>query len=108
MMPLQKSWEKRSLDWAVGKRKRMNSSIKRSLDNSKLKVLSVKRQCELEEFNRSSRYYTPKPTGGKVLAIINQINETYTTISRSFGYHCMLQQLLEDGHQIWCNKILRL
>ena len=97
-------------DWAVGKLRSLDSSTKRSLVESKLPEpgVSVARQCELMELNRSNLYYKPKPMSSKDLAIMNRIDEIYTDISSTYGYRFMHQQLLEDGYSIGKNKVLKL
>ena len=45
-------------DWAVGKLDSLDISNKRSLVDSKLKEISMARQCELLCINRSMLYYT--------------------------------------------------
>ena len=47
-------------DWVVGKLDSLHIPNKRSLVDSKLKEISMARQCELLEINRSMFYHKPK------------------------------------------------
>jgi putative transposase len=42
------------------------------------KPLSVRRQCELLEINRSSLYYVPKVVDSETLLLMNLIDEEFT------------------------------
>jgi len=97
-------------DWAVGKLKSLDSSTKRDLVEFKQTkpTLSLTRQCEIMEINRSNLYYHPKPISAKDLMIMNRIDKVYTDISSTYGYRFMHQQLLEDGFSIGKNKVLKL
>ena len=97
-------------DWAVGKLKSLDSSIKRGLVESKQanSAVSLARQCELVAVSRSNLYYQPKPTSEKDLGMMNRIDEIYTDISSTYGYRFMHQQLLEDGFSVGKNKVLKL
>jgi putative transposase len=95
-------------DWAVGKLKSLDLSNKKSLVDSKLSDLSVARQCEMVELNRSTLYYEPKPVSDYDLKIMDRIDEIYTDISSTYGYRYMHQQLLEDGYKVGVNKVNRL
>ena len=97
-------------DWAVGKLKSLDSSTKRDLVESKQAktAISLTRQCEIMEINRSNLYYQPRPISAKDLMIMRRIDEVYTDISSTYGYRFMHQQLLEDGFSIGKNKVLKL
>lgn len=95
-------------DWAVGKLKSLDLSNKKDLVDSKLNELSMARQCELIELNRSSLYYEAKPISQYDLKIMRRIDEIYTDISSTYGYRFMHRQLLEDGFAIGVNKVNRL
>ena len=96
------------LDWAVGKLKSLDLSNKKGLVDSKLNEISVARQCELMELNRSSLYYEPKPVSEYDLKLMNRIDEIYTEVSSTYGYRYMHQQLLDEGYVIGVNKVHRL
>lgn len=83
-------------DWAVGKLKSLDLSNRKSLVESKLKLLPKARQCELLEVNRASVYYKAKPFSTDNLKVLNRIDEIYTE-NPEFGYRYIHQQLLEDG-----------
>ena len=95
-------------DWAVGKLKSLDLSNKKDLVDFKLNTLSVARQCEMMELNRSSLYYEPKPMKAYDLKIMNRIDEIYTDISSTYGYRFMHAQLVEDGYKIGINKVNKL
>jgi len=97
-------------DWAVGKLVSLDSSTKLDLVESKQAkaALSLTRQCEIMEINRSNLYYQPRPISAKDLMIMNRIDQVYTDISSTYGYRFMHQQLLEDGFSIGKNKVLKL
>jgi len=95
-------------DWAVGKLKSLDLSNKKSLVDSRLNELSVARQCEMLELNRSSFYYEPNSVSEYDLKLMNRIDEIYTDISSTYGYRFMHQQLLEDGYRVGVNKVNRL
>ena len=92
-------------DWAVGKLKSLDLSNKRRLVDSKLSNLSVARQCEMIGLNRSTLYYEAIPISDNDLNIMNRIDEIYTTISSTYGYRFIHQQLLEDGFRIGVNRV---
>ena len=95
-------------DWAVGKLKSLGLSNKKDLVTPKLKNLSMARQCEIIDLNRSTLYYEPKPISDNDLKIMKRIDEIYTDISSTYGYRFMHRQLLEDGFSIGVNKVNKL
>jgi putative transposase len=95
-------------DWAVGKLRSLDLSNKKDLVDSKLSELSMARQCEMIELNRSTLYYEAKPVSQYDLKIMHRIDEIYTDISSTYGYRFMHRQLLEDGFAIGVNKVSRL
>ncbi len=97
-------------DWAVGKLKSLDSSTKRDLVESKLAnpAISLIRQCEIMDLNRSSLHYQPKPISEQDFGIMNRIDEVYADILSTYGYRFTRQQLLEDGFSVGKNKVLKL
>ncbi len=95
-------------DTAVTKLQGLDVSVKKKLIDTNFKKLSIARQCEIINLNRTSLYYTPKQTDNKDLKIINRIHEIHTTISSSYGYRMMHQQLIEEGYHIGVNKVHKL
>jgi len=96
-------------DWAVGKLKSLVSSKdKKDLVDSKLETISTIRQCELLHINRSTLYYSPKPTSEYDLEIMRRIDEIYVNISSTYGYRFMHKQLIEDGYSVGVNKVNKL
>jgi len=72
-------------NWAGGKLKSLDLSNKKSLIEFKHKEISVMRQCELIELNRSSLYYKPIPMKEEDIKIMKRIDEIYSEIS-IYGY----------------------
>lgn len=90
-------------DWLSGKLNSLDLSIKKTLVESKLETISITRQCELLNINRSSLYYEP---------IINEkeknIKEHIVKIHEEipiYGYLKVHQQLLEDGFDVSPNTV---
>lgn len=92
-------------DWAVGKLKSLDLLNKRGLVDSKLK-LSQTRQCQLLKLSRASLYYKPRPMSIRDKKILDAIDEIYTDNSE-YGYRMIHQQLLEDGHSIGKDRVLK-
>lgn len=92
-------------DWAVGKLKSLDLSNKKSLVDSKLK-LSKTRQCQLLKVSRTSLYYKPRPMSIRDKKILDAIDEIYTDNSE-YGYRMIHRQLLEDGHSIGKDRVLK-
>jgi len=64
----------------VGKLKSLDSSYKKELiDRDEDKVLSVVKQCELINYNRSNLFYTPmvNPTKNAIKEHIKKVFEQY-------------------------------
>ncbi len=92
-------------EWAVGKLKSLDSSYKKELiDRDADKSLSVVRQCELVDYNRSNLFYIPMVNSAKA-AIKEHIEKVFTEIP-SYGYMKVYHQLLEDGFSISPNTVL--
>ena len=92
-------------DWAVGKLKSLDSSYKKELiDRDANKVLSVAKQCELVDYNRSNLFYVPMVNQAKD-AIKEHIERVFEEIP-SYGYMKVYHQLLEDGFSISPNTVL--
>lgn len=92
-------------DWAVGKLKSLDLSNKKCLVDSKLKI-SKTRQCQLLRLSRASLYYKPKPMTVRDKKILDAIDEIYTDNSE-YGYRMIHRQLLEDGHPIGKDRVLK-
>lgn len=92
-------------DWAVGKLKSLDSSYKKELiDRNEDKVLSVVKQCNLINYNRSNLFYAPMVNHAKD-AIKEHIEKVFEEIP-SFGYMKVYHQLLEDGFSVSPNTVL--
>ena len=93
-------------DWAVKKLESLDLLNKKSLVEPKLTNISLTRQCQLLEINRSSMYYKPRPMSNEAVGILNAMDEIYTK-SPEYGYRFIHQQLLEDGFSIGKHRVLR-
>jgi len=69
--------------------------------------LSIKRQCELLEVNRSTLCYSPKEVSGQDLEILKLIGKLY--FSRPFyGYRKVAFWLKEQGYLVNEKRVRRL
>ena len=93
-------------DWAVGKLVSLDWSSKKELVVFKHNSISITRQAELLNINRSSLYYKPKELSDENLKILNQIDEIYTN-NPEYGYRMIHQQLLENGYNIGKDRVLK-
>lgn len=93
-------------DWAVGKLNSLDLLNKKSLVESKLKIISKARQCELLEVSRSSAYYKARVMSTYNLSILNKIDEIYTE-NPEYGYRYIYKQLLEEGFAIGRDRVLK-
>ena len=89
--------------WLEGKLKSLDLSTKRSMVESKLKTLSIVRQCELLGLNRSNCYYIPS-INEKKLEIKKHIQKIHEEIP-IYGALKVHQQLLEDGFNVSANTV---
>lgn len=88
-------------DFLVEKLKSLASSKERRvLVDTELNI-SLNRQCQLLDVNKSSLYYIPtKPfSRGKDLKVLDAINNIYSDFP-SYGYRRIHAQLLREGHSI--------
>ena len=69
--------------------------------------LSVKRQCELLDLNRSGVYYKPVPLSGTDRELIRQIDETHLNYP-FYGTRNIRNELLSKGYHAGRDKIRRL
>lgn len=90
-------------DWAVGKLKSLDLSNKKALVESKLKEISISRQCELISLNRTNLYYTPMVNPVKE-TIKNEIVKIFEDIP-CYGYLKVHKELLERGHNVCINTV---
>jgi len=91
------------LEWTTKKLKSLDLSNKKALVESKLKEISLSRQCELINLNRTNLYYKPI-VNQKELEIKNQIQSIYEEIP-CYGYIKVYKQLLEDGFSVSPNTV---
>lgn len=96
-------------DWAVKKLVSLDLLSKKTLlEESKLKetTLSLSKQYQLLEVNRTTLYYKPRPVSEKNLQILNTMDEIYTD-NPDYGYRMIHQQLLEYGFTVGEKRVLR-
>jgi putative transposase len=90
-------------DWLEGKLKSLGLYNKKALIEPELETISISKQCELIDLNRSSLYYEPK-TNERKKSIIKHINTIYEEIP-IYGANKVHQKLLEDGYNISLNSV---
>ena len=91
-------------DWAVGKLKDLDLSKKLAMiDESKSKVMSVVKQCEILHLNRSNIYYAPVINEYK-LAIKEEIKAIFEEIP-IYGAKKVHCQLKENGFDVSLNTV---
>jgi len=90
-------------DWAVGKLKSLDLSDKKEIIESELETISVVKQCELLDVNRSSIYYAPVVNEHKV-AIKQEIKSIFEEIP-IYGAKKVHCQLLENGFNVCLNTV---
>ena len=93
-------------DWAMGKLKGLDMLNKKSLVESKPKIIAQARQCELLGLSRSSIYYKPRIMSSYNLSILNKIDEIYTD-NPEHGYRYIHRQLLEEGFCVGRDRVLK-
>jgi putative transposase len=91
------------LEWTTKKLKSLDLSNKKALVESKLKEISLSRQCELISLNRTNLYYSPTINHNKI-AICKQIQSIYEEIP-IYGYLKVHKQLQEDGFNVSPNTV---
>lgn len=92
------------LEWAAKKLLSLGYEKRKSLIESKLKGVSIVRQCELLAINRSTHYYESAVDEGAKLAFLKAIDETYSEMP-FYGYRKIHQSLLSVGYQIGVNRV---
>jgi len=91
-------------DWAVGKLQSLDSSYKKELiEKSENKTISVVKQCQLLEYNRSNLFYIPMVNPIKT-TIKDEIVNIFEEIP-CYGYLKVHQELLERGHSVCVNTV---
>ena len=91
------------LEWASKKLSCLDYDIKKDLIESKQGKISIIRQCELCEFNRSNYYYKAA-TNDEKASILRAIDAIYEEIP-FYGYRKVHQKLLEFGVKIGANRV---
>jgi putative transposase len=92
-------------EWVLKKLKSLGLNEKQSLVESKLKTISITRQCELLELNRSSLYYKPV-LNRKEKILKEKINSIFEEIP-IYGGLKVHQQLLREGVKVSVNTVFK-
>ena len=92
-------------EWLMGKLRSLGLFDKKALIEPELEELSISKQCELLELNRSTFYYKPK-LNIKKDNILEQINKIYEEVP-IYGSCKVHQQLLEDGYEVSLNSVFK-
>jgi putative transposase len=91
-------------DWLMGKLKDLDLSKKLAMvDESKSKIMSIVKQCELLDLSRSNIYYTPVVNEHK-LAIKEEIKSIFEEIP-IYGAKKVHCQLKENGFNVSLNTV---
>lgn len=69
--------------------------------------LSLRRQCELLQLNRSTLYYSVQPTGIGDIDLLNEIREVWERYP-FYGYRRITQALKARGHRVNRKRVQRL
>ena len=69
------------------------------IEREEISAVSVRRQCELLDLNRSSFYYAPVPVSAEDQAIMNRIDEIYTKWP-FYGARRMSKELKAQGIEV--------
>jgi len=80
---------------------------KRELIEPVQNMISISRQCELLDINRSSYYYCPKDESSYNLILMNLIDEQYT-LRPFYGVPRMTAWLRREGHLVNPKRVRRL
>lgn len=91
------------LEWTTKKLKSLDLSNKKALVESKLKEISISRQCELLSLNRTNLYYVPVVNPIKD-AIKTEIEKIFEDIP-CYGYLKVHKELLERDHSVCINTV---
>ena len=81
--------------------------LKRQLIEPGHSELSLRRQCELIDLNRSAWYYQPAGESEYNLLLMRLIDEQYTE-TPFYGWPRMTAQLRRQGHQVNAKRVRRL
>jgi len=91
-------------EWLAKKLSSLDSSYKKELiDTGSDKIISVVKQCNLIEFNRSNLFYSPKINNAKE-SIKNEIVKIFEDIP-CYGYIKVQKELEERGYSVCINTV---
>ena len=92
------------LEWAAKKLKSLDFNKKKELIESELNTISILKQCELLDFNRSSYYYQDTQPSTQKMSVLREIDNIYTE-TPFFGYRKIYLQLAENGFKVGINQV---
>jgi putative transposase len=90
-------------EWLSGKLNSLGLSDKKALIDPELKEISISKQCELIDLNRSS-YYAESKENKKKIEICEEINNIYNE-TPTYGARKVHQVLLEQGYSVHLNTV---
>ena len=96
---VEKEWLAKKLESSVSSKQR-NEFIESGLK------ISISKQCELLNISRATHYYKPIPMKLQDVKTMHAIDEIATD-NCEYGYRFIHQQLLEDGHVIGKDRVLK-
>ena len=91
-------------EWVAKKLKSLDFNAKKNMLESEHCDISITRQCELIDFNRSSYYHKEQNNTEDKMFILKAIDEIYTAIP-FYGYRKVYQELKENGCDIGVNRV---
>ncbi|WP_422120685.1 IS3 family transposase [Koleobacter methoxysyntrophicus] len=83
-----------------------SKSERKAMVEKDSKEITVKRQCELLDINRTSIYYTPVPISPEEIEIKHKIDEIYTRWP-TYGYRRITAMLKRYGYEINRKRVRR-
>ena len=94
------------LDWAK-KNSDFSISKKREFIEPEHPKISIQRQCEILDLNRSSLYYSPRPIRAENQKLMNMMDEIYTD-HPYYGYRRIREVLKRKGLRVNRKRVHRL
>lgn len=94
------------LEWASKKLKSLDYNQRKGLVESKLKNISVVRQCSLLSLNRSTYYYQSSLDQSIKCKILRAIDDVYSIVP-FYGYRKVHKSLEAKGYKIGVNRVRR-
>lgn len=93
-------------DWLKKNLQPLDLAVNKGLIDMQNKHLSIKRQCELLDLNRSSYYAKPRRVSVEEQKLLNRMDEIFTE-HPYYGTRRMMHVLKSEGYQIGRKRIRR-